>query len=281
MAYILTTLVAGAFGLAVYHLYTRRVQKAYARRQGCELPPKRRTRDPVLGLGYKMQDTSSATQGTVLPIGEDLHRQCGLTYRESSIFGMTLKTASVDNIHTTFGLNAEEWGVKPFRYEGMRPFCGDGLLSTDGRTWEHSRALLKPSFHKSNISDLAVFERSVHQLLEQIPKDGSTVDMEPFFSTLVSPHPMSSIPCSLTLSTRVSILPPDLYSANRSDYSRMKNRKAYLSVGRRFLRLFSFRCKVVVLGYSLALSECRYQDPLPPSNGESFIVILTFMLTKL
>ena len=68
----------------------------------------------------------------------------------------------------------------------MRPFCGEGLISTDGPKWEHSRASLKPFFHKSNISDLGVFEKSVERLIERLPKDGSVVNLEPYFSKMVN-----------------------------------------------------------------------------------------------
>ena len=185
MAYFLASLAVGALGLAIFSFYSWLAEASHRRKLGCQAPPRRRTRDPILGLGYKISYIRSSTEGKVLPISQDLHREYGSTYHEPSIFGTTLNTANEENIHTIFGLKAGEWGVRPFRYEGMRPFCGAGLLSTDGHTWEHSRSLLKPSFHKSNISDLTFFERSVKLLLEQLPIDGSTVDMEPFFSSLV------------------------------------------------------------------------------------------------
>ena len=185
MAYTSTLLLLGALALATYYLYTWLGKNAAARRFGCQQPPKRFTYDPFLGLGYKIQDANSAKQWKTLADGEILHRKYGPTYRESSIFGTTIKTASEENIHTIFGLKAKEWGVKPFRYEGFRPFCGEGVLSTDGPAWERSRTLLRPFFYKSNISDLTTFEHSVEQLLERLPRDGSTVDLVPLFSNLV------------------------------------------------------------------------------------------------
>ena len=55
----------------------------------------------------------------------------------------------------------------------------------DGPRWEHSRALLKPSFNKANMTDLSVFEGYVKMVVDQIPKDGSTVDLQPLFFNLV------------------------------------------------------------------------------------------------
>ena len=193
MADTSTLLLLGALGLTTYYLYTLLRQNAAAQRHGCQLPPKRHTYDPCLGFGYKIQDAKSARHGKTLADGEILHRKYGQTFRESSIFGTTIKTASEENIHTIFGLKAEDWGVKPFRYEGFRPFCGEGVLSTDGPAWEHSRTLLRPFFYKSNISDLTNFEHLVEQLLERLPRDGSTVDLVPHFSNLVYPSSLVSI----------------------------------------------------------------------------------------
>ena len=185
MASVFTTLAAGVAGLTSFYLYLWFTESSNEQRHGCQKPCRRPTCDPILGLGYQINFLRSSTAGTVLPISQNLHGRYGLTYRESSLFGTTLKTASDANIHTIFGLEAEEWGVQPFRNAGMRLFCGDGFLTMDGRVWEHSRTLLKPSFHKSNISDLAAFEESLESFLEQLPKNGSTADLDPLASKLV------------------------------------------------------------------------------------------------
>ena len=123
MAYVSSTaLLLGALGLAGYYFWTWLGHKVAIQRHGSQQPPKRRAYDPFVGLDYKIQDANSAKQAKTLPIGEALHREYGLTYRESSMFGTTIKTASEENIRTIFGLKAKEWGIKPFRYEGMRPF---------------------------------------------------------------------------------------------------------------------------------------------------------------
>ncbi|KAI4154573.1 MAG: hypothetical protein LQ340_001582 [Diploschistes diacapsis] len=163
------------------------VQGISARRRGCQAPPKRPSLDQVLGLGYKIADITASNEGRILPDGEASHRRYGLTFQEPSIFGTVIKTASEGTIRAVFGTNAKDWGIKPYRYEGFRPFCGDGLLSTDGTTWERSRNMLKPFFHKSKISNLAGFEESLAQLITKLPKESSTVDLDPLLSALVRP----------------------------------------------------------------------------------------------
>ena len=102
-----------------------------------------------------------------------------MTYSESTFFGRAYKTAQVENFKAVFGTQADIWGVKPLRYEGFKPFCGEGLVSTDGVEWERSRNILKPFFNLKNINDLTFYESLVRKLLQDVPRDGSTVNMEP------------------------------------------------------------------------------------------------------
>ena len=114
MASTLSGLLFGALGVALYYVIIQLWQKGAAQSKGCQPPPKRHTRDPLLGIGYKVQDAESVKRGKTLPDGEDLHRVYGSTYRETTIFGMTIKTACEKNIHAVFGLKAKEWGIKAF-----------------------------------------------------------------------------------------------------------------------------------------------------------------------
>ncbi|KAI9708436.1 MAG: hypothetical protein M1820_003896 [Bogoriella megaspora] len=125
---------------------------------------------------------SSATGS--LKQGAELHKRFGSTYRDPTFFGLSIKTKDTENIHAVFGYRSREWGVGPFRLAAMAPFCGEGLLTTDGAVWEHSRALLKPAFHKESISDLSAFEVLFGQILARVPRDGSTIDLQPLLMSL-------------------------------------------------------------------------------------------------
>ncbi|KAL8951372.1 MAG: hypothetical protein Q9222_002649 [Ikaeria aurantiellina] len=91
---------------------------------------------------------------------------------------------SADNIRAIYGSQSDQYDVESFRLSGMRPFCGEGLLTTDGSVWERSRTMIKPTFHKNNLSDLSGFKRSFDQLLSRIPPDGSTIDSQPLLSLM-------------------------------------------------------------------------------------------------
>lgn len=71
--------------------------------------------------------------------------------------------------------------MKKVRQDAVGALLGDGIFTTDGAFWSHSRAMLRPTFEKSQITDLEQFENHIGPLLARIPKDSSTVDLQPLF----------------------------------------------------------------------------------------------------
>jgi cytochrome P450 len=70
------------------------------------------------------------------------------------------------------------------RKRGFHPMFGKGIFTTDGADWEHSRAMLRPNFVRSQVGDLATFETHISHLIDAIPTDGSTVDLQDLFFDL-------------------------------------------------------------------------------------------------
>lgn len=66
----------------------------------------------------------------------------------------------------------------------MMPVFGKGIFLSDGMDWEHSRAMLRPNFVRSQVADLDVFEAHVGKLIARIPRDGETVDLSKLFFML-------------------------------------------------------------------------------------------------
>ncbi|KAF1964766.1 hypothetical protein BU23DRAFT_369576, partial [Bimuria novae-zelandiae CBS 107.79] len=68
----------------------------------------------------------------------------------------------------------------------MKPFCGVGFITTDGPDRKFSHSLKKPGFHKSNINDFAPLGEHFQSMPNQIPKDGSVFDLQPWILKLVN-----------------------------------------------------------------------------------------------
>lgn len=75
----------------------------------------------------------------------------------------------------------------------MLPFLGRGIFLEDGHAWKRSRDLIKPLFKRAELSDVEGFAKFVDRMFALIPRDGTTVDLQPLFQKLVSP-PLFSPP---------------------------------------------------------------------------------------
>ncbi|MCJ1332067.1 hypothetical protein MMC10_008759 [Thelotrema lepadinum] len=61
---------------------------------------------------------------------------------------------------------------------------GDGIFTQEGESWKRSRETLRPQFHHKQYADIDVFRDSVDDLLNNIPKGGGIVDLQPLFFRL-------------------------------------------------------------------------------------------------
>ena len=177
-------------GLSVFcaRLIVQRWRRSHAARQrGCESPRQYPHKEPFLGLDLFF-NTGNAIQGhRFLPVLTNRYNTLGNTF-QSTILGFTnINSIEPENLHTVFSSRSEDWGVEPVRLAALFPFCGRGFITTDGASYERSRSMLRPSFHKGNAIHLPTLEHHFKDLLTLIPKDGSTVDLQPLLYSLVSP----------------------------------------------------------------------------------------------
>ena len=115
-----------------------------------------------------------------------LHKKYGSTFQMKALGGPQLQTSDPENIQTICTSAFDDFGVGPMRRRIGVPFLDRGIFTEDGAFWEHSRALIRPTFSKAEIADLENFESHVRRLLGLIPCDGSTIDLLPLVKRLVS-----------------------------------------------------------------------------------------------
>jgi hypothetical protein len=85
-------------------------------------------------------------------------------------------TIEAGNIKIILSQNFDSWGVGNSR-QVVVPLLGEGIFSSDGSRWRHSRDMLRPIFVRSQLDDLSMLEYHVEHLIQAIPRDGSTVDL--------------------------------------------------------------------------------------------------------
>lgn len=179
---VVTILMACIVREAAKHYY----YKAVSRKYGCSAPSKYSHKDPVLGLDLFYNIVKSIKQGnTIVP---DMRRfsEYGKTYQANSWGSNILFTMDSGNMQTIFTSAFDNFGVASLRYGPSVPLLGSGIFTTDGPQWEHSKNLIKPIFGRAQISDLTYLEKHVRRMLDCLPVDGSTIDLQHFFKLLVS-----------------------------------------------------------------------------------------------
>ncbi len=181
--YVLPILASFAFYLVCAILLQRSRQKTI-QKLGCKPPPGLPQLDPFFGLDVVFQVLSSFRERRRNTSFKEQFDRFGPTF-QSQVYG-TIKIFTIEpkNLQSVFSTDFESWGVQPLRLFFFGPFVGKGIMTTDGAFWEHSRALMRPTFSRLQIANLSAYSVHVDRLIDLIPKDGSNVDLQPLFARL-------------------------------------------------------------------------------------------------
>lgn len=126
--------------------------------------------------------SKSHEEGSRSATFKEQHATFGSTFQSKTFGKMWIFTIEPNNLRTIFSTDFQNWGLQPLRLGIWESFLGKGILNSDGAFWKHSRALVRPMFWKEHVADLSSVDIHVARLLDLIPKDGSTVDLEPLFA---------------------------------------------------------------------------------------------------
>ncbi|TEY86536.1 hypothetical protein BOTCAL_0006g00160 [Botryotinia calthae] len=96
----------------------------------------------------------------------------------------TIFTIDPQNIQTYYSTDFKDYGVHRLRKKAFYPLLADGIFSTDGAYWEHSRALIRPTFTRFNVANFPAFEIHFQKFLKLIPRNGTTVNLSPLLDDL-------------------------------------------------------------------------------------------------
>lgn len=177
-----------AFCVAVNKLIQDRQHAATAARLGCQPPPRLRHRVPFgLDLIFEL---FRADRKKVLPeyLKERFARAGASTYSSQFLNTTTIFTNDPKNLQAILSTQFEDFSLGTRRRASFLPFLGHGIFTEDGDEWKHSRAMLRPHFLRSQISDLRLEENRVQSMIRALPLDESgwtaQVDLQILFFQL-------------------------------------------------------------------------------------------------
>jgi cytochrome P450 monooxygenase len=166
-------------------LRTRLAIRRHKKQHGCQEPPKYPHTDKIFGSDLFRKNAEAAKKHGLLDRWTSRYRQHGETF--TAIFQGSAAICTVDptNLQAITTTNFKDYGVQPMRRAATLPFLGEGVFTMDGPFWEHSRALIRPTFSMTNIANLPTFELNLQKFFKLLPSDGSTVDLKPLLCKLV------------------------------------------------------------------------------------------------
>lgn len=136
-----------------------------------------------LGLGRVANLLSAMKNCESLELLRTWHHQHGNTYK-TSLGRPLIITIEPKNVQAVLALKFKDFELG-HRNKALAPLLGQGIFASDGRMWEHSRALVRPNFVRNQVSDMNVYQTHVSNLIANIPHDGSSIDLQELFFRMV------------------------------------------------------------------------------------------------
>ncbi|KAI9721405.1 MAG: hypothetical protein M1828_005155 [Chrysothrix sp. TS-e1954] len=134
-------------------------------------------RAPWLGIDLLLANSHNLKAGKFQDGLYRRHRHYGSTYATRVLGRQIFQTIEPENIQAIHSTRFKDY-VLPDRRKQLRPIAGNGIFTTDGAEWQHSRAMLRPNFTKDHINDVDMLEKHVTRMIELIKlQNGATFDL--------------------------------------------------------------------------------------------------------
>lgn len=161
------------------YISATRFKKAH----GCKPAHKIPQFERIIGYGLYRIQMNASKEKKILEVGYKRYLDNGITWSGSMMGQTFFNTIDPENVKAILATNFNDFGIGQ-RHEAFGALLGRGIFTSDGAQWEHSRALVRPNFTRSQVADLHTFESHIQQLIARIPRDGSTVDLQTLFFQL-------------------------------------------------------------------------------------------------
>lgn len=167
---------------AYWEVTTGAKRRALQKKHGCLPPKKWQAWDPVLGLDRIYALRKAFHEHRLLEWWTKGFSDTKAHTVVACIMGQKIfLTDDPENVKTVLATNFDAWSLGQDRIDQMTSYLGKGIFTTEGAAWKHSREMLRPCFERSQVADVSIMEKHTNRLIERIPKDGTTIDLQPVF----------------------------------------------------------------------------------------------------
>ncbi|KAG9793281.1 Cytochrome P450 monooxygenase [Exophiala dermatitidis] len=173
---------------AISTLWASRYHARKAKELGAARPPMHAYKLP-LGVDNLMRfiraDKKHKVPQEAMKVFEEAGRP---TYLQRMPGTTNIITHDPKNIQALLATQFHDFELGSRRKGNFYPMLGIGIFTSDGKTWEHSRATLRPQFARDQIADLDLEEKHVQLLFRHLPVDATgwtaPTDLAPIFFRL-------------------------------------------------------------------------------------------------
>jgi hypothetical protein len=162
--------------------YGKYKYEAGMRKNGCKPGIVYKHRDPILGTDYISAVMKAMKENKGAEFWDEKFKTVGDTYRLHILGESVLMTNEPENVKAILATKFDDWPITgPRQLTTILAVGPRAIFSANGPEWQHARAMIRPSFVRNQIADLACFDRHVTNFLARIPKDGSEIDLQSLF----------------------------------------------------------------------------------------------------
>ncbi|OCL15283.1 cytochrome P450 [Glonium stellatum] len=175
-------------------IISNRRHAARARELNCKMPPRMPCPDPfgVNNIRKLLKsDREKRMPEYLIERSEEVSRLEGRnvsTMVQNLLGNDAFFTFEPKNIQAVLATQFKDFCLGDARNNNLKPLLGSGIFATDGKQWEHSRAMLRPQFIREQVSDLNLEERHVQNMMRalSVKADGWTelTNIQPLFFRL-------------------------------------------------------------------------------------------------
>lgn len=122
------------------NLLLSRKRNAIAREKGALPSPKYPQSERIIGYRLFKENIHALKTGTFLEASLQRFAEMGVNTFSLVALGRTMHTTiEPENLKTIQAVNFKHWGLGERRKVAFKPLLGDGIFTTDGAAWAHSR----------------------------------------------------------------------------------------------------------------------------------------------
>jgi cytochrome P450 len=165
----------------VHDLWAKAAIHAKERRHNCQKPSRYPHRG-WLGLDLMRERQIASDEGRSRACMDYWFEKLGQTWEENIGGQRLINTIDIDNVRATFNADMETLGRAGAFHKN--DFLGPGIFSSDGPRWKWARSVVTPLFKKTEVRSMVMFKHHVDLFISLIPRDGSTIDVQPLLKKM-------------------------------------------------------------------------------------------------